>query len=81
MKRMILKFWLENGKTAKKIYKASGRRFISKVVPNLFLKGYVFVSYGKKLCNLNCMCEFYNDAEATTKPTLLKLIRDFLEEE
>lgn len=81
MKKMILKIWSENSrKPTTKLYKASGRRFVSSIVPNSFKKAYVSVSYGKKLCNFNCLCEFSNEAEATTKPAFLKLIRDFMEE-
>lgn len=77
---MVLKIWAGNSKKPTiRLYKLGGRRFISKVVPNSFKKAYVSVSYGKKLCNFNCLCEFSNEAEATTKPAFLKLIRDFME--
>lgn len=80
-KQMVLKFWLENGKMTKKVYRVGGRRFSSSVVPSSFKKSYVKVSYGKKECNFGCICEFYNDGEYANKVDLLKAIRDFLEEE
>lgn len=82
MKKMLLKIWAQNStKPTTRCYKVAGRRFISSVVPNSFKKAYVKVSYGMKVCNFGCKCEFDNEAEATTKPTLLKLIKDFLEED
>lgn len=80
-KQMILKFWLENGKMTKKVYRLGGRRFSSSVVPNSFKKAYVKVSYGKKICNFDCLCEFYNNGEYVSRADLLKATRDFLEEE
>ncbi len=80
MKRMVLKFWLKNGKITQKYYREHGRRFTSSIVPNSFKKAYVKVSYGRKKCNFGCVCEFANWGTYETRPELLKAIRDFLEE-
>lgn len=82
MKKMLLKIWAQNStKPTTRIYKVSGRRFSSSIVPNIFKKGYVKVSYGTKVCNFGCKCEFFNDGEYTTRTEFIKAIKDFLEED
>lgn len=79
---MLLKIWAQNSTwPTTRIYKVSGRRFISSVVPNSFKKAYVKVSYGTKECNFGCRCEFANWGMYETRPELVKVIKDFLEED
>lgn len=75
-----LRFYLNSGQVVSKYYSAVGRRFISSAVPNIFLKGHVLVSYGKRLCSHGCLCEFDNQGWYTNKLDFLKATRDFLEE-
>lgn len=80
MKQMLLKVWLQNGKMTKKVYRVGGRRFVSTVVPSSFKKAYVKVSYGKKICNFNCLCEFANEGEYRNKKELTQAIRSFIDD-
>lgn len=79
MKRIVLKVWLPNGKVIQKVFNHRTRRFTSSAVPRLFQKAYVKVSYGRKECNLGCVCEFANWGIYETRLELLKAIRDFSE--
>lgn len=40
-------------------------------------RAYIKVSYGKKICNYGCLCEFYNDIYYYTKDELLQMFKYF----
>ena len=44
-------------------------------------KAYLKVSYGKKICNFKCLCEFYNDGYYDNKKELLEVFKYFDEED
>ena len=44
-------------------------------------KGYIKVSYGKKICVDGCLCEFYNNGYYETKKELLEIFKYFDEED
>lgn len=45
------------------------------------LRGYIKVSYGKKICVDGYLCEFYNDGYYDNKEDLLEVFKVFNEEE
>ena len=54
-------------------------RFIQLIRHTSLKKAYVKVSYGKKICNYGCLCEFTNEGWTEDKQTLIKMLRSFLE--
>ncbi len=44
-------------------------------------KAYLKVSYGKKMCNYGCLCDFYNDGFYDNKEELLDVFKYFDEED
>jgi len=75
---------IKNGKTIDKCQTHSKRRFSNKLGminwQNSPLKVYLRVSYGRKECNLGCICNFYNDGEYKTKKDLLFALSAFTED-
>lgn len=55
-------------------------RILSRIRLAQFKKAYVKVSYGKRLCNMNCVCEFYNDGYYTDKKEYLNAVSIFWNE-
>ena len=55
-------------------------RFIQLIRHTSFIKAYVKISYGEKMCNRGCVCEFANWGTYETKPELIKAVKAFLEE-
>ncbi len=75
---------VKDGKTIDKCQTHSRRRFNNRIRTINWqdrpLKGYLRVSYGKRECNLGCVCNFYNDGEYETKEDLLFALSAFTED-
>lgn len=77
---MLLKIWGDENKlVSSRYFSNKTRRFSKSIVPDNFLKAKVKVSYGKKLCVQNCLCEFTNSGEYFNKAELIQAIKDFKE--
>ncbi|MDO8570003.1 MAG: hypothetical protein Q7R97_00260 [Candidatus Daviesbacteria bacterium] len=74
---------VKNGKIIDRCQTHSKRRFYNKLRTinwqNKPLKVYLRISYGKRECNLGCLCSFYNDGEYETKQDLMKALEAFTE--
>lgn len=44
-------------------------------------KAYIKVSYGKKICNYGCLCDFYNETYCNNQKELLQMLKYFDDEE
>jgi len=75
---------IKDGKTIDRCQTHSKRRFSNKLGTinwqNSPLKVYLRVSYGRRECNLGCVCNFYNDGEYKTKGDLLFALYAFAED-
>jgi len=74
---------IKDGKTIDRCQTHSKRRFYNRIRTINWqdspLKAYLRVSYGKRECNLGCLCSFYNDGEYETKQDLMKALEAFTE--
>lgn len=76
--KLVLRLWNKEGKL--KYYQPMYfNRFIQLIRHTSFIKAYAKVSYGKKICNFGCLCEFTNEGEAENKKDLVKMVKYFLE--
>lgn len=84
MKNYTLKLYKTNGK-AEKVRTRKKKRFLRIIRTinwkNGVKKAYLKVSYGKKLCNYGCLCDFYNDTYCNNIEELLEMFRYFDDEE
>lgn len=74
---------IKSSQTIDRCQTHSKRRFFNKIRSinwqNSHLKVYLRINYGKKICNLGCLCSFYNDGEYETKQDLLEAFTAFTE--
>ena len=74
---------VKDGKTIDRCQTHSNRRFYNRIRTINWqdspLKVYLRVSYGRRECNLGCMCNFYNDGEYETSQDLMKALEAFTE--
>lgn len=74
---------IKNGKTIDRCQTHSKRRFYNRIRTINWqdspLKVYLRVSYGKRECNLGCICNFYNDGEYDTLQDLMEALEAFTE--
>lgn len=79
----LLKSFHTNG-TIEKYRTKSFRRFLNYIrtiiKQNLPFKTYLKVSYGKKECNLGCVCTFYNDGFYENSTDLWQALCSFIED-
>lgn len=81
MKNYTLKLYTNNEKietfrTKKKkrfLRNIRTKNWENRDIKRAFLK----VSYGKKICNFGCLCEFYNDTYCYNKEELLEMFKYF----
>lgn len=79
--KILLKFYKKNGEMIKHSFKGYSRR-ISQIISHANFKvAYLKVSYGKKICNKDCVCEFYNDGFYENSDTLKKALDAFRKED
>lgn len=76
--KIILSFLLPRHKKIRRYFSDKTRRFTANSVPDLFLKAKIFIDYGKRECNLGCVCSFTNETIATNKKDLVRLVKYFL---
>ncbi len=81
MKNYTLKLYKTNGEV-ETVRTKKKRRFLRNIrTINWQLDGikkaYIKVSYGKKMCNYGCLCDFYNDGYCDNKEELLQTFRYF----
>lgn len=81
IKKYSLKIFNDKGEM--KRYNSNGNsRRISSIISRVnFKKAYIKVSYGKKICILGCLCEFYNDGWYYNNKELLQAFNYFRKEE
>ncbi len=80
MKKYLLKIYKTDGKIETVRTKKEKRflKFIRTVNwQNSIKKAYIKVSYGKRMCANNCLCEFYNDGSYETKQELVEAFNYF----
>ncbi len=74
---------IKDGKTIVRCQTHSKRRFNNRIRTINWqdspLKVYLRVSYGKRECNLGCICNFYNDGEYDTLQDLMEALEAFTE--
>lgn len=84
MKNYTLKLYKNNGKI-EIVRTHKIKRFLRNIRTinwqNGIKKAYLKVSYGKKICNFGCLCEFYNDGYYDSKKELLEVFKYFDEED
>lgn len=84
MKNYTLKIYKNSGKV-EIIRTHKRKRFLRNLRTinwqNGIKKIYIKVSYGKRICNYGCLCEFYNDGYYDNKKELLLIFNYFDEEE
>ena len=77
MENIHLKLWKKDGVVS--YYSDKTRRIFSRLATQNFLKGKILVKYGKKECNLGCVCEFTNEAMVKNKEEARNMLNYFLE--
>lgn len=80
MKRIYVKFYLENGKIKKLSATKAIRRILSQVSLVKFKKAYCRVDYGEKIDVHNKIVSFYNDGYYTDKQEFKDVIKIFWNE-
>lgn len=84
MKNYSLKLYKNNGKV--EIVRTRKKKRFLKIIrtinwENVIKKASLKVSYGKKICNYGCLCDFYNDTYCNSKIDLLEMFKYFDDEE
>lgn len=84
MKNYTLKLYKNNGKV--EIVRTHKRKRFLRITRTInwqsdIKKAYLKVSYGKRVCNFGCLCDFYNDGYCNNKKELLDIFEYFDEEE
>ena len=85
MKNYTLKLYRNNGKI-ETVRTHKKKRFL-KILRTInwqsvaLRKTYIKVSYGKKICNYGCLCDFYNEAYCNNKEELLEIFKYFDDED
>lgn len=81
MKNYTLKLYKNNGKieTVRTRKKKRFLRILRTINWQLdgIRRAYLKVSYGKKKCNYDCLCDFYNDGYYDNKEELLQTFKYF----
>lgn len=84
MKKYTLKIYKNNGKI-ETVRTRKKKRFFRNISTmnwqNGIKKTYVKISYGKKICNYGCLCDFYNETLCNSKKELLEMLKYFDNEE
>lgn len=85
MKKYYLKLFTNNGKI--EIVRTRKKKRFLRIIRTInwqdrgIKRAYIKVSYGKKICNFGCLCDFYNDGYYQSKKELLEIFKYFDEEE
>jgi hypothetical protein len=79
--KYLIKFYFSNHEIRKCLSNGDTRRISTKIGLVNFEKAYLKVTYGKAICNLGCLCEFYNDGWYYSKEDLKQALDNFRKEE
>jgi hypothetical protein len=85
MKNYTLKLYKNSGKV--EIIRTRKKKRFLRIIRTInwqngeIKRAYLKVSYGKKICNYECPCEFFNETYCNSNKELLEMFRYFDDED